>query len=81
MFVAMSRRKAVQFSRAGLNAGSGGGGDGGDDDGGGGKVVKESVKKTSLKEGRERRTAFVFANLFLIMSWLGFSIDFILSAP
>ena len=49
MFSAMSRRKAVQFSRAGLNAGSGGGGDGGDD----GEVVKESVKKTSLKEGRE----------------------------
>ena len=51
----MSRRKAVQFSRAGFNAGSGGG-DGGDDDGGsGGKIVEEETdKRASLKEGRER---------------------------
>ena len=57
--VAMSRRKAVQFSRAGFNAG-----DGGDDGGGGGvKVAEDSaVKKPSLKEGRED-TAFIFANL------------------
>ena len=48
--VAMSRRKAVQFSRAGFNAG-----DGGDDGGvdGGSKVAEGSaVKKPSLKEGR-----------------------------
>ena len=56
----MSRRKAaVQFSRAGLNAGSGGG-DGGD--GGGGNVSQDLDKKTSLKEGRDW-TAFVSANL------------------
>ena len=48
----MSRRKAaVQFSRAGLNAGSGGG-DGGDGEGGG-KDTKDLDKKTSLKEGRD----------------------------
>ena len=59
----MSRRKAVQFSRAGLNAGDGGGGGG--DEGSGEKVSKDSVKKSSLKEGREDS---IFANLLAVVA-------------
>ena len=81
MFFAMSRRKAVQFSRAGFNAG-----DGGDDGGGGSKVAEGSaVKKPSLKEGRvDTQHSFspIYLQLRLLMSWQKtLCIDFSLSVP